>query len=72
MPIQPEPQWFKSSYSGGSGTECLEAAFLQEGMAVRDSKDSSGPRLSFSAKAWADFVTVVRGVSPHGDPTALR
>ncbi|MER6088592.1 DUF397 domain-containing protein [Streptomyces bluensis] len=72
MLIQSEPQWFKSSYSGGSGTECLEAAFIQDGLAVRDSKDSSGPQLSFTAKAWADFVTAVREVSLPGESASLR
>ncbi|MFF7263613.1 DUF397 domain-containing protein [Streptomyces sp. NPDC008159] len=52
--------WFKSSYSGGNTTECVEAAFVRDGCAVRDSKDLSGPRLSFSPKAWADFVGAVR------------
>jgi hypothetical protein len=60
MPIRSEHQWFKSSYSGGSGTECVEAAFVRDGCAVRDSKDISGPRLSFSSEAWADFVGAVR------------
>ncbi|WP_159767840.1 DUF397 domain-containing protein [Streptomyces sp. HM190] len=60
MPIRSEHQWFKSSYSGGSGTECVEAAFVRDGCAVRDSKDLSGPRLSFSSEAWADFVGAVR------------
>ncbi|MFF7263612.1 DUF397 domain-containing protein [Streptomyces sp. NPDC008159] len=60
MPIRSEHQWFKSSYSGGSGTECVEAAFVRDGCAVRDSKDLSGPLLSFSSEAWADFVGAVR------------
>ncbi|MDG5804542.1 DUF397 domain-containing protein [Streptomyces sp. JV178] len=60
MPIRSEHQWFKSSYSGGSGTECVEAAFVRDGCAVRDSKDPSGPRLSFRSEAWADFMGAVR------------
>ena len=60
MPIRSEHQWFKSSYSGGSGTECVETAFVRDGCAVRDSKDICGPRLSFSSEAWADFVGAVR------------
>ncbi|MFJ7048864.1 DUF397 domain-containing protein [Streptomyces sp. NPDC101112] len=51
MPIRSEHQWFKSSYSRGSGTECVEAASVLDGCAVRDSKDLSGPRLSFSSEA---------------------
>lgn len=51
-----EPIWFKSSYSGGNATECVEAAFVPAGVLVRDSKTSSGPRVSVSAEAWSRFV----------------
>lgn len=27
-PAHRELNWFKSSYSGGSGTECVEASYL--------------------------------------------
>ncbi|MGW1886551.1 DUF397 domain-containing protein [Streptomyces sp. NPDC001970] len=53
-------QWFKSSYSGGSGTECVEAARVAGGTAVRDSKDPLGPRLTFTAQVWLDFEGAVR------------
>ncbi|UUU28029.1 DUF397 domain-containing protein [Streptomyces sp. DSM 40750] len=56
MPTRSEPQWFKSSYSGGSGTECVETARVEDGMAVRDSKDTSRPELSFSVASWSDFI----------------
>ncbi|MFI8435898.1 DUF397 domain-containing protein [Streptomyces sp. NPDC079020] len=52
--------WFKSSYSGGNTTECLEVASLARGAAVRDSKRAAGPRLTFGATAWEQFVDVVR------------
>ncbi|MGW0873512.1 DUF397 domain-containing protein [Streptomyces sp. NPDC002740] len=51
-----EPVWFKSSYSGGNTTECVEAAFLPAGVMVRDSKTPSGPRISVSTEAWSSFV----------------
>ncbi|MFD5031907.1 DUF397 domain-containing protein [Streptomyces sp. NPDC058405] len=53
-------QWFKSSYSGGNTTECVEAAQLADGTAVRDSKRRDGVRLSFSEEAWGGFVVAVR------------
>ena len=59
MPIRSEHQWFKSSYSGGSGTECVEAAFVRDGVAVRDSKDASGSWLSFDASPWSDFIAAI-------------
>ncbi|MFC5801524.1 DUF397 domain-containing protein [Streptomyces formicae] len=52
-------EWFKSSYSGGSGTECVEVARLPRGAAVRDSKAPQGLRLAFSSPAWNDFVSAV-------------
>ncbi|MBD0747526.1 DUF397 domain-containing protein [Streptomyces sp. CBMA152] len=53
-------EWFKSSYSNGSGGECVEAAFLAGGAGVRDSKRPHGPRLTFADPAWAEFVGALR------------
>ncbi|MGC5342254.1 DUF397 domain-containing protein [Streptomyces sp. DT24] len=53
------PMWFKSSHSGGNTTECVEVAYLPHLAAVRDSKDSDGPRLAFGRSAWARFVSAV-------------
>ncbi|MFI1102478.1 DUF397 domain-containing protein [Streptomyces melanogenes] len=60
--VKPSPNdgWFKSSYSNGSGGECVEAAFLTPGTAIRDSKHPTGPRLRFSAPSWEAFVTALR------------
>ncbi|WP_175408527.1 DUF397 domain-containing protein [Streptomyces sp. TRM64462] len=52
-------RWFKSSYSGGNTTECVEVAWLPAYTAVRDSKCTAGPRLSFTAGAWSSFVAAV-------------
>jgi hypothetical protein len=61
MPVAPQPSsdhaWFKSSYSGGNTTECVEAAFVQTGVYIRDSKRPDGPQLRLSADAWARFVS---------------
>ncbi|WP_405644593.1 DUF397 domain-containing protein [Streptomyces uncialis] len=49
--------WFKSSYSDSSnGEDCIEIADTPHAVLVRDSKDTSGPRLGFTRTAWADFV----------------
>ncbi|WP_329399211.1 DUF397 domain-containing protein [Streptomyces melanogenes] len=58
-PVQ-QPTWFKSSYSGGNETECVEAAFLAPGTAIRDSKRPAGPRLRFSGSSWEAFVAAVQ------------
>lgn len=52
----PEPAWFKSSYSTGSGGECVEVAACTGTIHVRDSKDRSGPILTVAAGDWAAFV----------------
>jgi hypothetical protein len=51
--------WRKSSYSGGQGN-CVQVAPLRDGIAVRDSKNPSGPVLRFSADAWQAFVNDVK------------
>ncbi len=56
-------QWFKSSYSG-NGQSCVECTHLPDGgMAVRDTKNRSGPVLRFTAAQWQAFVAGVR----HGE-----
>ncbi|MFD9600648.1 DUF397 domain-containing protein [Streptomyces sp. NPDC056831] len=52
--------WFKSSYSGGSGTECVEVADLVSAVCVRDSKRPGGPRVSVQRSAWDEFVRDLR------------
>ncbi|MFJ8308437.1 MULTISPECIES: DUF397 domain-containing protein [unclassified Streptomyces] len=53
--------WFKSSYSNGSGGECVEASFdFGTGSAVRDSKQSEGPQLRFRGGAWGTFIAALR------------
>ncbi|PKV85936.1 DUF397 domain-containing protein [Streptomyces sp. TLI_146] len=53
-------RWVKSSYSGGSGTECVEATFAATGTAIRDSKRPAGPRLRFAAPTWEAFLTALQ------------
>ncbi|MER5625922.1 DUF397 domain-containing protein [Streptosporangium sp. NPDC002544] len=50
----------KSSLSGG-GNNCVEVATNLPGLiAVRDSKNPSGPALAFSPTAWNNFLTGIR------------
>jgi uncharacterized protein DUF397 len=49
--------WKKSSRSNGNGgNNCVEVAQLDTAIAVRDSKDPSGPALIFSSASWAEFL----------------
>jgi uncharacterized protein DUF397 len=55
-------QWRKSTYSSSSGQNCVEVATNMPGIvAVRDSKDSDGPRLIFTPAEWTAFTAGVRG-----------
>jgi hypothetical protein len=54
--------WRKSSYSGGSGGNCLEVADGIAGVVpVRDSQNPHGPALLFPAPAFAAFVDAIVG-----------
>ncbi|MEU6242962.1 DUF397 domain-containing protein [Streptomyces sp. NPDC047024] len=49
--------WRKSTYSGGSGGDCVEVADTHPThIPVRDSKAPLGPKLVFQAAAWSAFV----------------
>ncbi|WNI18141.1 DUF397 domain-containing protein [Actinacidiphila sp. ITFR-21] len=52
-------RWFKSSYSNGQG-ECVEVAFLDDRrVAMRDSKNPTGPALVFTPGEFGAFVAGV-------------
>ncbi|MFF4246790.1 DUF397 domain-containing protein [Streptomyces sp. NPDC001822] len=53
-----EPAWFKSSYSGGGGDNCVEIAVLPEVVLVRDSKDAQRSALAVSPRAWSAFTAL--------------
>ena len=49
--------WKKGSRSNGSGgNNCVEVAFLDDAVAVRDSKDQQGSALMFTQAEWTAFV----------------
>ena len=48
-------QWRKSTHSSADG-QCVEVTHLPEAIAVRDSKDPSGPKLIFTRDSWTTFV----------------
>jgi hypothetical protein len=53
--------WRKSSYSGGSGGQCVEVAANLPGIvAVRDSKNPDGPALVVAPAAFAALLDGIR------------
>jgi uncharacterized protein DUF397 len=59
--VKTELIWRKSSYSGNGGTNCVEVACNTGGVVdVRDSKNPSGPRLSFDPAAWRRFTEALK------------
>ena len=54
-------RWRTSTRSSSNGGDCVEVADNLPGVvAVRDSKDPTGPVLAFSPTAWHAFVTTLR------------
>jgi hypothetical protein len=52
--------WRKSSHSSPNGGNCVEVAPAEELVAVRDSKDPTGPALTFTPATWQNFVTTLK------------
>jgi hypothetical protein len=50
--------WRKSSWSEANG--CVEVAFVEDQVALRDSKDRDGPVLVFSTQEWASLLGRIR------------
>jgi Domain of unknown function (DUF397) len=50
--------WYTSTLSGGNG--CVEVALGDDRVAVRDSKDRTGPVLIFTTVEWKAFLAGVR------------
>ncbi|MEU5213026.1 DUF397 domain-containing protein [Streptomyces sp. NPDC020742] len=50
--------WFKSTYSGSAGGDCVEVAASSSNVHIRDSKHPDGPTLTLSPLAWAEFLAL--------------
>lgn len=51
--------WRKSSYSSGSGGQCVEVA-SDAGVMIRDTTDRDGTTLNVPAAAWQTFLGTLR------------
>ncbi|MCC5477425.1 DUF397 domain-containing protein [Streptomyces barringtoniae] len=56
MAASSQLHWFKSSYSGGSGTECVECAYTDDGALIRDSKRGEGSVIRVRPVTWHAFI----------------
>ncbi|MFI1567459.1 DUF397 domain-containing protein [Streptomyces sp. NPDC020490] len=62
MNTDSELDWFKSSYSGSQGDDCVEVAHAPGAVHVRDSKEkAAGPRFAVASSTWVDFLRYVTG-----------
>ncbi|WP_371258601.1 MULTISPECIES: DUF397 domain-containing protein [unclassified Streptomyces] len=52
-------RWVKSSYSNNGGA-CVEVATLPGAVAVRDSKNPQGPRLTLTRDGFAGLVQLAK------------
>ncbi|AGS71027.1 DUF397 domain-containing protein [Streptomyces collinus] len=56
-------QWFKSTYSGSEGGQCLEVAVTSGVIHVRDSKQhpEDSPTLKLAQATWVKFAEFAAG-----------
>lgn len=59
MSTTTELAWFKSSYSGSQGDDCVEVAVTEQAVHVRDSKDVELPHFAVRREGWSRFMSFV-------------
>lgn len=58
------PNWRKSSYSGGNGAECVEVGQTHHGaVLVRDTKSRQAGHLALTADEWRAFVVGIKAAA---------
>jgi hypothetical protein len=61
-----ELAWFKSSYSGSGGGNCVEVALRPQAVHIRDSKDKGIRPLVVTPATWTAFMALAVGSTPVG------
>lgn len=66
MPSPEFTNWHKSGESDDGG--CVELAYAEGLIGVRDSKDQTGPVLTFNQREWDAFTAGIRNgtLTPEG------
>ncbi|MFC5188125.1 DUF397 domain-containing protein [Actinomadura harenae] len=57
-----DAQWRKSSRSAQANDQCVELADLAGVIAVRDSKDPNGPKLTLAPTTWHALALRIKGL----------
>lgn len=57
-----EIKWRKSSYSGANGGECVEVGNPSGMIAIRDSKDPSGPMVTMKRNDFRRFTETLKNL----------
>ncbi|MBW8485333.1 DUF397 domain-containing protein [Actinomadura parmotrematis] len=57
-----EPVWRKASRSSDQGDNCVELASARDAVAVRDSKDATGPHLLVNRAAFQRFTDAIKNL----------
>jgi hypothetical protein len=65
MTITLELSWFKSSYSGGDGDNCVEVTLGPTTVHIRDSKDINIRPLVVTPAAWSTFTAHAANAPLH-------
>ena len=52
--------WRKSTYSGGSQTECVEVAPMAGVVGIRDTKNRPSGHLTVPTSTWQAFITATK------------
>jgi len=53
-------QWRTSSYSTGSGSNCVEVGPTRQAIGIRDTKNRAAGALAVSPHTWSAFVISVK------------
>lgn len=56
-------EWRKSNHSGGDTGQCVELAALPQAVAIRDSKNPTGPILTFNRTDLGALFTSIKSSS---------
>ncbi|QEU82292.1 DUF397 domain-containing protein [Streptomyces subrutilus] len=58
--LAPAAAWKKSSYSDGTGNNCVEVLDQNGAIYVRDSKNTAGPALPLGSAAFSGLLSLAR------------